>query len=1657
MRRKDRRIKRRKDGVRILALLLALVMFVAAIPLTPLAVQAKGVQDAWDGTSRSVPDTDENGTYLIRTGAELAWFADQVNEGNGELNARLENYIYLNKYNTAYKWVMIGDSTEHPYKGTFDGNGQQIVYLHAEIQQKDPDNRYAGLFGVIDGGVVKNLTVQGKVIHGYGSYDTDYRNDQFYTASGGVVGYLKSGTIVNCVNYTRTTMDADALYRNAGGIAGICQGKIIRCENYGKLSTTIVMAQNHVGGIAGLVYGVNAQVTHAINHATVQGYFCVGGIAGAVKYGGEVDSSANYGDVKGNAQIGGIAGRVSTTGMYSNGSAKECSITDVYNLGQVTGYGTTKGSEMGGIVGQAGYENWKQEALPPMPVIERAYSVAVSQGVLRCGAAIGYLLSGCYGTVYGVTYPGKNSSIVGGTNTRGIKILGEARMVSETEMQSVALLEKLGSAFTMSNAYDTENNGMPKLVWQGLPSDILDRVDEAQLELNGWLTDSNRKKYGRNYVEIESLVKTYTEKLGAVTSEEELDSVMAEAREKLTAIKPAIGQDTELAEAIDNGIIALEEYSKRLLKENPDLTDDQKTALDNVLTAWKEKLNEAESEEDVRLLVRDGKDALEEQIASFDADKRMEEVRANAVQVLTDYRATEEYDTVWMHKIKLVRDAAIEDVKKATSTAEINKLLEKAKADIDDVISQIPEAGSWDGKTKTEPSLNENNVFQITSANELAWFADQVNQGHGDLSAELCADISLGNKRWTPIGKDRSHAFTGSFDGMGHYIRGLNVDVEDTYLGLFGIVVGSGSQKIQNVSVAGSINVGGRVTYVGGLIGRVEGGVQIINCNNAVSICVSELRELDAGVGGIVGEAKGASIENCSNTATVKIASEGRGGLTYYCGGILGSARESARINACSNTGTVWAPHASGGLVGGILGKDAVCYSSYNAGDVTGRYYAGGICGEILTSNCDFGWCYTSGSVNPSDSGLALGAVFGKITGGDFENLYALKRNDTMGRTLVGSSGDFSACGKFVSEKELKSDDVLNNLNAGGNCFIHDYLGFQNGYPILSWQMTLDDFKNGSIAALNNSVEKSDYTDDNWSQVQDILKDAASQIRAAGDMESVDAIRTQTLERLEEVETKAGTEERKLQEAKDEAIAFLENYVDLDVYREEEQSEIRSLISNAKKYILLADSIEEVQRHSDETRSKIDQLPDAWQYEEQLNMAAATQVDSYIMNIGEVVYTAYVKMAIQIARDAYDGLTDKQKGMVSTYEVLLEAEKQWAILEEQYTFTDEDKELAAQVVELINAIGEVTEDSGDAIYAASLAYNSLTEKQQTLVDNLQTLLDAANTWDKLKASKVTAAIAGIGEVTLDKKDAIFAAKDLYDELSDDQKKLVTDYNVLTAAIETYNNLVVVQPVIEQINELGSADDITLDSKSALDAAIRAYNDLTGEQQKLVKNYDVLEALVSVYDSLASIDYVIRMIDSIGVVSQASKNKIEQARAAYEALTVEEQKQITNRKTLEAAEAAYAALQHPENGVTTKTDRVQGNQQSLDSLYNSSSGKHHLKANSTSLEDAAANGTGGSTLEETGEETGHSEADEAAESSTAEEQDLPSWLEDQLNGEGDAATGTQTETKEVQAKKRHQKLLLILLIVFGSCAILTLAFGISLKKAAKKRRNTRVHY
>ena len=108
---------------------------------------------------------------------------------------------------------------------------------------------------------------------------------------------------------------------------------------------------------------------------------------------------------------------------------------------------------------------------------------------------------------------------------------------------------------------------------------------------------------------------------------------------------------------------------------------------------------------------------------------------------------------------------------------------------------------------------------------------------------------------------------------------------------------------------------------------------------------------------------------------------------------------------------------------------------------------------------------------------------------------------------------------------------------------------------------------------------------------------------------------------------------------------------------------------------------------------------------------------------------------------------------------------------------------AADAVEkLIDAIGTVTLNSEEAIKAARDAYDALTEEQKAQVGNYQTLLDAeAKLADLQAADAVEKLIDAIGTVTLDSEEAIKAARGAYDALTEEQKAQVGNYQTLLDA------------------------------------------------------------------------------------------------------------------------------------------------------------------------------------------------------------------------------------------------------------------------------------
>lgn len=266
------------------------------------------------------------------------------------------------------------------------------------------------------------------------------------------------------------------------------------------------------------------------------------------------------------------------------------------------------------------------------------------------------------------------------------------------------------------------------------------------------------------------------------------------------------------------------------------------------------------------------------------------------------------------------------------------------------------------------------------------------------------------------------------------------------------------------------------------------------------------------------------------------------------------------------------------------------------------------------------------------------------------------------------------------------------------------------------------------------------------------------------------------------------------------------------------------------------------------------------------------------------------KDAINAARSAYNMLTANQKGYVTNYSKLTAAE---AALE-QLEAAEREKAKVNEVIVLINAIPDpVTLNDKPAVEAARKAYDALTADQKKDVINYSKLVDAENAIAALEAlEKATAEDRAAAQtvidiidnlpdpITLNDKEAVEAARSAYENLTDTQKQLVTNLSKLVkaedtiAALEAYEaaseaDKAAADKVIDMIDKL--PDNITLDDKEAVEAARKAYDELTDAQKQIVPNYDKLvaaEVAIAVlenedYQSHQSVTFVGRVVDKNG--------------------------------------------------------------------------------------------------------------------------------------------------------------------------------------------------
>ena len=298
----------------------------------------------------------------------------------------------------------------------------------------------------------------------------------------------------------------------------------------------------------------------------------------------------------------------------------------------------------------------------------------------------------------------------------------------------------------------------------------------------------------------------------------------------------------------------------------------------------------------------------------------------------------------------------------------------------------------------------EDDPYIIPDLDTLAFYRDMINTGsdskYNRAHYILTANINLGGgeKPWTPIGSNKDHAFTGTFDGNGHTISELYINSNDDVAGLFGYVGRGG--MIRDLTVEGEITVSGLDLCVGGIAGFVRSSGQvgisvltdsddskseIIDCISNVTINVTYNDPSGLSVGGIVGSCGGATISGCKNCGDVSVVGARESDIVNI-GGIVGYSYSSPLSN-CSNTGAVSAENAEKAYAGGIMGQsiNSTLSNCYNTGVVSAQNVEeanlGGLVGQS-SEDTAVSSCYNTGAVNAEDAEYAnLGGVVGENDG----------------------------------------------------------------------------------------------------------------------------------------------------------------------------------------------------------------------------------------------------------------------------------------------------------------------------------------------------------------------------------------------------------------------------------------------------------------------------------------------------------------------------------------------------------------------------------------------------------------------------------------------------------------------------------------------------
>lgn len=321
----------------------------------------------------------------------------------------------------------------------------------------------------------------------------------------------------------------------------------------------------------------------------------------------------------------------------------------------------------------------------------------------------------------------------------------------------------------------------------------------------------------------------------------------------------------------------------------------------------------------------------------------------------------------------------------------------------------------------------------IRTAEDLARFARDVNNGQRNLNALQTADIDLQDlarstdpdlqklaEDWEPISREFENNpvsyYMGIYCGNGYTISGLRITSSHmSYNGLFGIV-GYGALltgiHLRNAKLQGPTSISS-----GLLAGEViEGTVTLCSAEGEIDVTTSTGSFYR--IGGLIGYVAESSINRCRTGVNINTWQDNE---IAYVGGIVGESRAGSTLFACRSEGEVSVTASvtltNGNLcAGGIAGyngsrfsDDSYIYACMATGHVSIDY-----------TNAGSAYAYAGGLVGYNDGSGNLA--------------YSYARGTATGFMTIGPGGDIANSGVYngaIIGGRYGSDQIVYCFGAG--------------------------------------------------------------------------------------------------------------------------------------------------------------------------------------------------------------------------------------------------------------------------------------------------------------------------------------------------------------------------------------------------------------------------------------------------------------------------------------------------------------------------------------------------------------------------------------------------------------------------------------------------